>query len=60
MSIALKLFNCQVNTTYCIKNHNILINYFQEIKNTPGSHTSDCFCQDCNSYFTDTEHTMTS
>ena len=57
MSIAPKLFNCQVDTTYFIKNHqDILINYFQEIKNTPWSHTSDCVCQYCNSYFTDTEH----
>ena len=39
MNIAPKLFNCQVNTTYFIKNHDILINYFQEITNTPWSHT---------------------
>ena len=60
MSIAPKLFNCRVNTTYFIKNHNILINHFRDIKNTPWSHTSDCVCQNCSSYFTDTEHTLTS
>ena len=37
----------------------ILINYFQN-SHTPWNHVSNCSCQDCNSYFTDTERTMTS
>ena len=31
MRVAPKLFNCRVNATYFIKNHNILIDYFQNI-----------------------------
>ena len=59
MIIAPKLFNCRVNMTYFIKNHDILINYFQEIEeHTPWKHSVNCVCQTCNSYFT--EHTMTS
>ena len=30
MKIALKLLICQANKTYFVKNHNILLNYFQE------------------------------
>ena len=58
-SVAPKLFNCRVNTTYFIKNHDILIDYFQN-NNTPWNHVSNRICQDFNSYFTDTERTMTS
>ena len=32
MIIAPKLFNCRVNMTDFVKNHDILLNYFQEIK----------------------------
>ena len=32
MIIAPKLFNCRVNMTYFVKNHDILLNYFQEIE----------------------------
>ena len=58
MIIAPKLFNCRVNMTYFVKNHDILLNYFQEIEQTPWKHSVNCVCQTCNSYFT--EHTMTS
>ena len=58
-SVAPKLFNCRANTTYFIKNHDTLIDYFQS-NHTPWNHAYDCSCQDCNSYFTDTERTMTS
>ena len=34
MIIAAKLFNCRVNMTYFVKNHDVLINYFQEIAQT--------------------------
>ena len=33
--IAPKLFNCRINMTYFVKNHDILLNHFQEIKQTP-------------------------
>ena len=32
MIIAPKLYNCRVNMTYFVKNHDILLNYFQEIE----------------------------
>ena len=32
MIIAPKLLNCRVNMTYFVKNHDILLNYFQEIE----------------------------
>ena len=58
MIIVPKLLNCRVNMTYFVKNHDILINYFQEIEQTPWKHIFNCVCQIYNSYFT--EHTMTS
>ena len=30
MGVAPKLMNCRVNMTYFVKNHEILINYFEE------------------------------
>ena len=60
MIIATKLFNCRVNMTYFVKNHDILLNYFQEIEQIPWKHSVNCVFQTCNSYFTDTEHIMTS
>ena len=30
MSVAPELMNCRVNTTYFVKNHEILLNYFEE------------------------------
>ena len=30
MSVAPKLVNCQINATYFVKNHEILLNYFKE------------------------------
>ena len=56
-NVAPKLFNCRVNTTYLIKNHDILIDYFQN-NNTPWNHASDCSCQNCNLYFTVTERIL--
>ena len=59
MIIAPTLFNCRVNMTYFVKNHDIVLNYFQEIEEqAPWKHSANCVCQTCNSYFT--EHTMTS
>ena len=34
MIIAPKLLNCQVDMTYFVRNHDILLNYFQEIEDT--------------------------
>ena len=59
MIIAPKLFNCQVNMTYFVKNYDFVknYNYFQEIEEqTPWKHSVNYVCQTCNSYFT--EHTM--
>ena len=32
MSVVLKLMNCRVNTTYFVKNHGILLKYFDELE----------------------------
>ena len=59
MRIAPKLLNCRFNMTYFVKNHDILLNYFQENEElTPWKHNGNCVCETCNSYFT--ENTMTS
>ena len=59
MRIAPKLLNCRFNMTYFVKNHDILLNYFQENeKLTPWKHNGNCVCETCNLYFT--ENTMTS
>ena len=60
MIIAPKLFSCWVNMTYFVKNHDILLNSFQEIEQTLWKYRVNCVYQTCNSHFTDTEHTMTS
>ena len=52
MSVAPKLVNCQINATYFVKNHEILLNYFKEPKTqTPWKHVFSCTCEDCISYF---------
>ena len=46
MIIAPKLFNCLVNITYFVKNHDILLIYFEEIEEqTPWKHSTNCVCQ---------------
>ena len=51
VSIAPKLINSRVNTTYFVKNHEILLNYFNELATQkPGNHMSSCTCEDCISY----------
>ena len=37
MSAVPKLMNCKVNVTYFVKNHEILLNYFNELE-TPWKH----------------------
>ena len=32
MSAAPKLINCKINATYFVKNHEILLNYFNELE----------------------------
>ena len=51
MSVAPKLMNCRVNTTYFFKNHEILFKYFDEETQTPWKHAFFCTCEDCISYF---------
>ena len=52
MSVAPKLINCRVNTTYFAKNYEILLKYFNESETqTPWKHVFSCTCEDCISYF---------
>ena len=52
MSAAPKLINCKINATYFVKNHEILLNYFNELETqTPWKHEFSCMCEDCISYF---------
>ena len=52
MSVAPKLINCKINATYFVKNYEILLNYFEELKHkTPWKHVFSCTCEDCISYF---------
>ena len=52
MSVGLKQMNCRVNTTYFIKNYEILLKYFDELETqTPQKDTFSCACEDCISYF---------
>ena len=51
MSVAPKLMNCRVNTTYFFKNHEILFKYFDEETQTPWKHAFSCTSEDCVSYF---------
>ena len=58
MRSAPKLKNYRVNMTHLVKNHGILINYFEGNKEQSWKHSVSCDCEACNSYFT--EKTMTS
>ena len=54
--IAPKLLNSRVNMTYFVKNHDILMNHFEEKEEQPWIYSVSCDCEACNSYFT--EQTM--
>ena len=56
MRIAPKLMNSRVNMAYFVKNHDILMNYFEENEEQPWIYSVSCDCEACNSYFT--EQTM--
>ena len=52
MSTAPKLINCKINTTDFVKNHDILLNHFNELEiKTPWKHAFFCICEDCILYF---------
>ena len=52
MSAAPTLINCAINATYFVKNHGILLNYFNDPETqTPWKHAFSCACEDCVSYF---------
>ena len=52
ISAASKLINCKINATYFAKNHEILLNYFNELETqTPWKYEFSCICEDCISYF---------
>ena len=51
MSVAPKLLNCRVNTTYFVQNHEILMTYFKSEEQILRKHQFNCICDDCNSYF---------
>ena len=51
MSVAPKLLNCQVNMTYFVKNHDILMVYFKSEEPMSWKDPHDCKCYDCNSSF---------
>ena len=47
MNVAPKLINYRVNTTYFVKNHEILLKYFDELETqTPWKHVFSCTCED--------------
>ena len=51
MSVAPKWINFKINTTYFVKNHEILLNYFKEVeKQAPWKHVFPCTCENCISY----------
>ena len=54
MSVAPKLLNCRVNMTYFVKNHEILMTYFENEEQIPWKHRFYCKCDDFNSYFFET------
>ena len=52
MSAAPKPINSKINATYFVKNHEIILNYFNELETqTPWKHAFSCMCGDCISYF---------
>ena len=52
MSAAPKLINRKINATHFVKNHEILLNYFNELETqTPWKHAFSCRREDCISCF---------
>ena len=52
MSATPKLMIGKRNTTYFVKNHEILLNYFNDLeKHTPWKHAFSCVCEDRISHF---------
>ena len=51
MCITPKLCGCRVNMTHFIKNHKILMTYFQNEGQMPWKHQFDCKCDYCNTHF---------
>ena len=52
VNAAPKLINCKINAACFVKNHEILLNYFNELETqTPWKHAFSCMHQDCISYF---------
>ena len=52
MSATPKQINCKINATYFVKNHEILLNYFNESETQlPWNHMFSCRCEDCILYF---------
>ena len=52
MGAAPKLINCKIKATYFFKNHEILLNYFNEMETLPPwKHAFSCTCEDSISYF---------
>ena len=52
MSGAPRLINCKINAMYFVKNHEILLNYFNDLETqTPWKHAFSCMFEDCISYF---------
>ena len=42
MSVAPKLLDCQINMTYYVKNHEILMTYFGNEEQIPSKHHFNC------------------
>ena len=52
VSVATKLINRRVNTTYFVKNHEILLSYFDESETqTPWNHVFSYTCEECILHF---------
>ena len=52
MSVAPKMMDCRVNTTYFVKNHEFFKNILKKMKNRyPGNMSFYCTCEYCISYF---------
>ena len=53
MKLAPKSLNCRVNTTYFVKNHEVLFNHLEDSEeHIPWKHNVCCDCETCSSYFT--------
>ena len=52
MSTAPKKINCKINATYFVKNHEIILNYSNELETqTPWNHAFSITYEYCTSYF---------